>query len=943
MKKWWLLAAALVFCGFGLSACKEEVPLETPGASTTLSTNKSPLELDAYSVAYAFLQKQTELTSYEIRTEGTTVANSAVSYTQQIENLEIKHGDEYYQAANSSSALVKMVHQSFTKGEMVAYRNAASGEIASATREDYKEIYGITPDDVGLGGYVVNSETLRYAERVEGESLTYRFVLDGEKAGINAKKQMKEFGSLKSYPTFSSLELLLTIEEDWTPVSLVTKATYDIEVAVLGKTACTQSITATYSAVNAEVSIPDSEAFNAAIGSTPSEVLPGETEMSPLMQVAEAFGQKYDEEEGLGLNVALSLNAYGEPILLEGTLQVKFDETAAETGLFRALEFRLELPLAPLGIPQGIGADLLVVRTAGGELLLSLGDDGGAGALCYAVGMEEMLASFDQLAGEGDAEALLSVLENALSIQQTENGYLLSLKPVSLALINTGYQILLNRAEAATEDAGLVRALLDTQFTAIEFAVECDADGAAEGIAVYADGMYRGTFGNSATANLLRSAAALTSLDYGTGAALSAELDPGILSDENAGWKLLTGGFSAKIYIQCEAKKLVSDPLGALRFRADIDCGNMAPISQLLQFAGGMLPADLDLDMLKDIASLSVYCVGDGTIRLAVFNTFGIVTWSKQVEQTDLMFALLRGGTEQKEEEQGQPLSVFGVYALLENAFATEKTEDGAELTLRPEYVALLSERYIAFVDELVASLAASAGEMGVLVKTFVPLMLGAMIDGMSIRIEEQDGELKNVSLLVTGQKLVSNADGTRTGDGTSFPLLSVSLTAEGEMPEGELDGDAEQVAAIAANQAAAEEFCARVDDAAELLWLDEQDAFLSYLSRLEREYDGLTDAQKAFVRNYDRIGTLKLLYAQLKHAAEEFLQYFDGTALRVLTEEEWTAINRLYDEGGTVSGATGEEVSYPAIGACSASLEYIGEERVASYREARAAHEGNV
>lgn len=79
-----------------------------------------------------------------------------------------------------------MQHQSFVKGDKVVYRNSANGELNVSEKSSYKEVYGIAPDDVALGGYIMNDKSIKFAERTEteGDLLTYRFVLDGALAGI---------------------------------------------------------------------------------------------------------------------------------------------------------------------------------------------------------------------------------------------------------------------------------------------------------------------------------------------------------------------------------------------------------------------------------------------------------------------------------------------------------------------------------------------------------------------------------------------------------------------------------------------------------------------------------------------------------------------------------------------------------------------------------------
>lgn len=185
------MAACITCMSFGFAGCGQgdnSTPIEQPGESTVIETVKSsPEELSAMEVAYAYLGKQKKFTSYKSSTVGTTKAEKGfVKYEQTVYNNAYKNGDEYFEDSSSSSAFVKMQHQSFVKGDKVVYRNSANGELNVSEKSSYKEVYGIAPDDVALGGYIMNDKSIKFAERTEteGDLLTYRFVLDGALAGI---------------------------------------------------------------------------------------------------------------------------------------------------------------------------------------------------------------------------------------------------------------------------------------------------------------------------------------------------------------------------------------------------------------------------------------------------------------------------------------------------------------------------------------------------------------------------------------------------------------------------------------------------------------------------------------------------------------------------------------------------------------------------------------
>ncbi len=245
--------------------------ITSTGSETTNSSGNSedkvnlPSELSGAEVVFTYLEMQKSFTGYKLNTVGTTKAKKGfITYEQKANNTTYKCNNEYFQECTSNSTFVNMTHQAFVKGDKVAYRNASSGEITVVDKNKYKEIYGISPDDDALGGYIVNSQTLKSVEKVEESNglYTYRLVLDAKPASSNLAKQMKEFGGLNGYPEVHTLTLYLTIKSDWTPTKLVVESTYDISIAVLGNMSCTHYFTTEFSLVNKVAEIPNVTDFS---------------------------------------------------------------------------------------------------------------------------------------------------------------------------------------------------------------------------------------------------------------------------------------------------------------------------------------------------------------------------------------------------------------------------------------------------------------------------------------------------------------------------------------------------------------------------------------------------------------------------------------------------------------------------------------------------------
>ena len=225
-----------------------------------------PSDLSPTEAISTYLQMKKGLVSFKSVTTGTTKAKVAFTdYVQNANNTTYKSGDEYFQECTSKSTFVNMTHQAFVKGDKVVYRNSSSGNLSVDTKQNYKNVYGVSPDDEAIGGYIVNSKTLLSAEKTKEKDglYIYKLTLDGQAASANMVKQMKEFGSLNGYPTVHTLTLYLTIAADWSPVKLIVESTYDISIAILGNLSCTHNFTTEFSQVNGSVVIPNANEFKA--------------------------------------------------------------------------------------------------------------------------------------------------------------------------------------------------------------------------------------------------------------------------------------------------------------------------------------------------------------------------------------------------------------------------------------------------------------------------------------------------------------------------------------------------------------------------------------------------------------------------------------------------------------------------------------------------------
>ncbi len=281
-KNLFFMSTALLFPTLlNLVSCNDNSKISIPdaisGKDTLIAEIKdTPNRVDAKTAIFAAIGKLNQATTYKKNSTSKVESNKGViNYTQNATCEMIKNNDEYYVDSISKSAFVNMEHEAFYKNDKVAYRNE-KGEIKNTTYTNYLNVYGVTPEKL-LSGQVFNQDTILYAklDNYTNDEFTYTIVLDKNKANELLKYQIKEFGSLNSYPSFvDNTEFTLKIKGDYTPISYSYSTIYNISIPVLGDLTCTETTSAVFTEFNKIVSIVDSSLFNKAINETPSTINP---------------------------------------------------------------------------------------------------------------------------------------------------------------------------------------------------------------------------------------------------------------------------------------------------------------------------------------------------------------------------------------------------------------------------------------------------------------------------------------------------------------------------------------------------------------------------------------------------------------------------------------------------------------------------------------------
>lgn len=314
-----LALSSVLFAGCDIDSALPDVSSDTDRMITQQVT-VPPTEYNPKKAVYATIGRLSKYSTYKATSSGTSVAavSGLFDYVQKTDCVTIKHGDEFYSESNSSSKFVSVKHEAFAKGDNIAYR-IDGGKISNSSALAYKEVYGVTPDKL-LSGHVFNDETIMYAKATETEDGNYEIeiVLDKDKGNVLLFKQMKEFGGLNGYPVFTDDTVFtLTITGDYTPVKFSYTSKYNVNVTMLGSLPCEENNEVIFSDFNKEVEIPDTEAFNAAMSETPSEVKPSEE--NPADENREKIVSallKADLVRGISLSGSVSVNGVEMPLKL---------------------------------------------------------------------------------------------------------------------------------------------------------------------------------------------------------------------------------------------------------------------------------------------------------------------------------------------------------------------------------------------------------------------------------------------------------------------------------------------------------------------------------------------------------------------------------------------------------------------------------------------------
>ncbi|MCI5838672.1 MAG: hypothetical protein MRZ91_05765 [Christensenellaceae bacterium] len=248
----------------------EPTPTYKSGEDAIMTGAKvTPDKVNPEYAIYYTLGQLANATSYESTGTGNSIAKGSVTtYNQTTGGHFVKNGDLYYSQSTSNSELVKVKHEALIKGDALSYRND-NGSITGSSRADYTKIYGVAPDKM-LTGHIYNPETVTNAklEKTENELYYFTFELDKDKAHTILKYQMKQFGGLSNYPSFTeNTAVTLVINKQYRPVSLKYTSKYSVTKQFIFTVTmnCTETNEITFFSFNDNTTIPDESKFIGAL------------------------------------------------------------------------------------------------------------------------------------------------------------------------------------------------------------------------------------------------------------------------------------------------------------------------------------------------------------------------------------------------------------------------------------------------------------------------------------------------------------------------------------------------------------------------------------------------------------------------------------------------------------------------------------------------------
>ena len=258
----------LISCGGGTSSLSRE---EESFASSSVASNADSSAMPSSSASPAtvhdlapdyhdfvekYMAKLSSFTSYQSVTKGSTKSKAfIIETTQSIDVTSIK--GEYNYLKNESHGAVDTVHEAYFHDGNALVQNKDEAAFSKLSMKEYLDTYGVDPHGHNIEGYSIAEGAITSISKEEGEGYAYTLAFDVEKATTNVRIQMKTFGHLDDYPSFSSIHITIAVKEDFTPITYTVKASYKAKLFM--ESDCDQEYTVTFSQFDEKIEVPNLE------------------------------------------------------------------------------------------------------------------------------------------------------------------------------------------------------------------------------------------------------------------------------------------------------------------------------------------------------------------------------------------------------------------------------------------------------------------------------------------------------------------------------------------------------------------------------------------------------------------------------------------------------------------------------------------------------------
>lgn len=297
-----LIAITAGLIKFLLPSGATNAPLDNNGLKTTTiekPKSGSPLDYSYNENLYIAAWVVENASSYEAHTEGKAVGKSlGITVNQLINDKRVKSDGIIFTEAISYSSLKAVAEQRFFSPNQILLRlgkakNATTvawkDGVKSFTTAEFDEEYGSYPNSISK--YICTDDTIinsAYLGKDENGYYVFEYELDTEIAPSNFSREVKHMSGSSVYPTFHFVKITLTIDDNWTPITVKTNDNYDVKTAGLDANT-TNNLVEYFDSFNKGAALPEKDFFTPYLNGDINPDNPTVDELSATEYLGNAF------------------------------------------------------------------------------------------------------------------------------------------------------------------------------------------------------------------------------------------------------------------------------------------------------------------------------------------------------------------------------------------------------------------------------------------------------------------------------------------------------------------------------------------------------------------------------------------------------------------------------------------------------------------------------